>query len=167
MTTQSGQAILETIVAFPILILGGALMVTGAHLVSEKSALTALATERAQILSASELQWQSWENINSNHALFNSTANLRFYASQVASPVPGVSVQINACVPLIGLSKAAQEKTTSLTNPARTCLGMFESASTLSLLRSGVVRIRVSAFAPRQLSHNIFHKGLHFGDVDI
>jgi hypothetical protein len=167
MTTQNGQAILETIVVVPILLLGGAIMVTGAHLISEKSILTALATERAQILSASELQWTNWENLKSSHPLLKSTANLRFYATPVNSPVPGVSVQINACVPIVGISKTTPTETTASTSASRTCLGMFESAPTLSLLRSGVVRIRVSAFAPRQLSHSIFHQGLPFTEADL
>jgi hypothetical protein len=162
MNCQSGQAIAETLIVFPILILGGALMVVGAHIIAQKSELAAMAAERAQILSASELQWGSWDNVKQTHWALESTPNLRFYATQVTAPVPGISVQINACVRALGVEKSNSKSLSLSESPSRTCLGMFETASTLSLLRAGVVRIRVSAFAPRHLSHALFHRGLSY-----
>lgn len=160
MKKQSGQALTETILVTPVLILGGILAIEASRIISEKSLLKCFASERAYALSASELQWVNLKSLSQQQIEGNLKAGARLYATHHTGKNPGVSVQINACVPLlIGLRNNAKQLNSQ--NPThRNCLGMFEGVSSFSLLRSGMVRIRVSAFAPRHASYDLFHHGI-------
>jgi hypothetical protein len=164
MNTQCGQASLETIVVLPFLIIGGLFTIGGAQLVYAKSLLTLLATERASLLASTELQWMHLENLNKQYTTKSSTSSLRFYVTHLRSPVAGVSVQLNACVPLFQVFWHPLKSASRFHENNRSCLGMYESGAIASAFRTKHIRIRVAAFAPQQESHAIFHHGIHFSE---
>ncbi len=203
MKHNSGQALIETLIVFPVLLLAGFLAAEGARIVAIKSYLLMTATSRAQELAASELQWEKIENPQNEDVRDTGTEEtknsslpenlldfsthliekdlmdqqdffgwdvhqrsmpLRWYATHRTGNMPGISVQLNACIPLLVTlwtrSSLNDPQKYSEKNRGRDCLGQFENSTLSVLAHTGVVRLRIAAFAPRHASYHIYSEGL-------